>query len=157
MKRIGIFLGYPPEVSLRKEGISRLLGFIMKAAIADDRVKLVIACPKWLEGNVRALLEDHHIDGRHVELMTTRAVPALIRMSLFVRKFVERSKSQKLKLRRRLAPFVKRVLYNLRQTMTGGSWGKKQPREGKLLAVLFGWMATSSILVFLASVFVAAG
>jgi glycosyltransferase involved in cell wall biosynthesis len=151
MKRIGIFLGYPPEVSLRKEGISRLLGFIMKAAVADEDLRLVIACPKWLESNVEELLDDHQIGRKHIEILTTPATPALIRFMLGVRRLAKKGAKKRSFLRRRLGPYVKRMLYDMRLVFQGGKLSGLPGPFGAFIALLLSWLATPSPVLFAVS------
>ena len=71
MKRVGIFLAYAPEQSIRKEGLGRLLAFMIKGALNRDDYTIVVACPRWYRQELKHLFDDHDIDASQVEVLTT--------------------------------------------------------------------------------------
>lgn len=86
MKRVGLFLGYAPEQSIRKEGIGRLLAFLIKATLARGDVRLTIASPAWYKAELNGLLEDHRIDASQLEFVFTRQEPYLLRWRRIARR-----------------------------------------------------------------------
>lgn len=74
--KIGIFLGYGPQVRLGKEGLGRYLGGLMKGFQAQDQ-EVVIACPVWLMETVSDLMEAFSIDKDRVEFINNRRDPPM--------------------------------------------------------------------------------
>ncbi|HHH1710891.1 TPA: hypothetical protein ACPY5K_003800, partial [Yersinia enterocolitica] len=75
MKHFGIFLGYSPEQKIRKEGLGRLLAFIINGSISLDNTKLTIACPFWFKNNLLELFDEHNIDVNKVHIISTKNLP----------------------------------------------------------------------------------
>lgn len=84
MKRLGIFLAYFPEQSIRKDGLGRLLAFVLRGALARPDLRVTIACPRWYTEQLKELFYDHDIDPDRIELLTTRNVPYLFRVRHWV-------------------------------------------------------------------------
>ena len=75
MRAFGIFLGYPPDVPIRKEGLGRLLAFILRGALAAQDVQISIAAPYWYRKEIDGLLDDHDIDKRRIKFLFTAGTP----------------------------------------------------------------------------------
>ena len=74
--KIGIFLGYGPQVRLGKEGLGRYLGGLMKGFQAQNQ-ELVVACPVWLMETVSDLMEAFSIEEDRVEFINNRRDPPM--------------------------------------------------------------------------------
>lgn len=90
MKKIGILLAFAPEQPIKNQGIGRLTAFIISAIQKDKDLKIVIAMPGWYKSTIIDFLEDHQIDVKEVELITTDGIPCLLYMrnilkNLFIR------------------------------------------------------------------------
>lgn len=79
MKKIGVFLGYNPEQSIRSEGLGRLLAFFIKGACSRPDYEITIACPKWYRSELLHLLDDHDISPDRLHILTTVSEPYLLR------------------------------------------------------------------------------
>lgn len=79
MNKVGIFLGYSSETSIKKEGLGRLLAFVIKGIQAGES-ELVIACPQWFQIHLEELLEDHNIPLSNIELLMTEGIPLAVRL-----------------------------------------------------------------------------
>lgn len=84
--KIGIFLGYGPQVRLGKEGLGRYLGGLMKGFQAQDQ-EVVIACPVWLMRTVSDLMEAFSIDKDRVEFINNRRDPPMWKTYQFSQRF----------------------------------------------------------------------
>lgn len=80
MKNIGIFLGYSPEQSIRGQGISRLLTFILNGILKNDDARVAIATPAWFKQDIIEFLQEENIDVSKIELITTDKIPFIIRL-----------------------------------------------------------------------------
>ncbi|HHL2498634.1 TPA: glycosyltransferase [Yersinia enterocolitica] len=89
MRHFGIFLGYSPEQKIRKEGLGRLLAFIINGATSLDDVKLTIACPFWFKSNLLELLDEHDIDPSEIRIITTKALPIGLKLRYSLKAFVD--------------------------------------------------------------------
>lgn len=107
MKRVGIFLAYAPEVSIRKDGLGRLLAFFIKGAIERGDYGVAVACPNWSRQELNDLLDDHKIDPSKVDVITTASDPYVIRLRSWLQK-------RSTKPRRRLRSLLKGLLVRLR-------------------------------------------
>lgn len=79
VSKVGIFLGYSSETSIKKEGLGRLLAFVIKGIQTGD-TKLAIACPRWFKVHLEELLEDHNIPLTDIELVMTEGIPLAVRL-----------------------------------------------------------------------------
>lgn len=87
MKKIGIFLGYDPEVSVKKDGIGRLLGFLLKGSRAtSEKTTVIVAIPGWWKPYFYEMLDDHKIDHDTVEIIATEGKPNLLRIRDWITK-----------------------------------------------------------------------
>lgn len=73
MKKLGIFLGFEPNASIKAEGITRLLSFVINAAVADPKIQLTIVLPYWLIDEVIRLLEDNNVAVDKIEIVSNKA------------------------------------------------------------------------------------
>lgn len=100
MRKLGIFLGFTPKQLVPHEGISRLIGFIVRGAAASGEVTIEIAAPSWLLQDIELLLADAKVPAEAVQIVTTEGKPFIVRVwEVFDR---WRSKRRKLRSRRSL-------------------------------------------------------
>jgi glycosyltransferase involved in cell wall biosynthesis len=71
MKDDGIFLGYDKNIPLKNEGLGRLLAFLVSGWVRLPDRRLTIACPYWLVGDLKSLLEDHGVSSERYALLRT--------------------------------------------------------------------------------------
>ena len=74
--KIGIFLGYGPQVKLGKEGLGRYVGGLING-FQEQNHEVTIACPFWLKDTVFELLDTFFIDKSKINLITTHSNPPL--------------------------------------------------------------------------------
>jgi len=86
MKKIGIFLAYAPGQSLKNQGISRLLSFILNGILKDNKTKITIAMPGWFEKSITDFMQDQKIDINQIELLTTKGNPHILRIVEFFKR-----------------------------------------------------------------------
>lgn len=84
MRKIGVFLGYNPEQSIRSEGLGRLLAFFIKGACLRDDYEITLACPNWYRNELLHLLDDHSISAEKIKIITTVSEPYLLRVYKWV-------------------------------------------------------------------------
>ncbi len=72
--KIGIFLGYEPQVTLGKEGLGRYLGGLLKG-FQDLDNELTIACPHWTLKTLKSLSKEFLIDTDRVNFITEKNEP----------------------------------------------------------------------------------
>lgn len=87
MKHFGIFLGYSPEQKIRKEGLGRLLAFIINGSISLDNTKLTIACPFWFRNNLLELFDEHNIDVNKIRIISTKNLPIGLKLHQLLKYF----------------------------------------------------------------------
>jgi glycosyltransferase involved in cell wall biosynthesis len=80
MKKVGIFLGYNPEQTLKNQGISRLLGFLLSGALNSTSIKVVLATPGWSRKDLAELLNDLRIKESEIEIISTNGQLNLLRL-----------------------------------------------------------------------------
>lgn len=80
-KKLGIFLGYSPSEPMRKEGLGRLLAFLLSAILEDPDEGVTIVAPSWYRDHVKALLVDHRIPPERVKILTPVGRPLVIRIA----------------------------------------------------------------------------
>lgn len=73
---IGIFLGFGPQVKLKREGLGRYLGDLIQGFLDQD-YEVTVAYPHWLRGSFDDLLNDYGIDNRHISVLMTQDDPVL--------------------------------------------------------------------------------
>lgn len=88
--KIGIFLGYGPQVKLGKEGLGRYIAGLLKG-FQEQGHEITIACPNWLLKTLDDLFEDFSIAKDTVKFITTDSNPALWSFYLLL----EQSKKKK--------------------------------------------------------------
>lgn len=72
--KIGIFLGYGPQVTLNKEGLGRYLGGLLQGFLLEGQ-DITIACPHWSLKTVLALAKDFSIDTETIHWLTNKTDP----------------------------------------------------------------------------------
>lgn len=80
--KIGIYLGYGPQVSFVSEGLGRYLGTLIKGFLETNQ-EVTICCPKWLVNSLDELFLDMNINKETVHWITTSVEPPLWRLFLF--------------------------------------------------------------------------
>lgn len=80
--KIGIFLGYGPQVKLGKEGLGRYLAGLIKG-FQQTGTELTIACPKWLNASLDDVLKAFGIDEERITIRNDGPVPPLWRIYYF--------------------------------------------------------------------------
>jgi hypothetical protein len=81
VKHLGIFLGYAPNQKLRKEGLGRLLAFLINGMLKNPDVTVTIAHPCWFKHEVELLLKDHCIDLSRIRFLSPHSLPYVLRIS----------------------------------------------------------------------------
>lgn len=77
--KIGIFLGYDPHVVLKKEGLGRYLGGLLRG-FTDNGHEIVIVSPRWLKKSLSELLTDFGLDEKRIIIESTKKTPPLWRL-----------------------------------------------------------------------------
>lgn len=109
--KIGIFLGYGPQVKLGKEGLGRYVGGLVKG-FQEQNHEVTIACPFWLKDTVFELLDTFSIDKSKVNLITTHSNPPLWKIyNIFYKK--RKIKREKIKRILVIKNFFDRILKNI--------------------------------------------
>ena len=90
--KVGLFLGYGPDVILGKEGLGRYLGNLIRNLQATDNC-VAIACPKWTIESLLDLCEDFELDADTIDFIVANRIPVI--WKLYSRK------SKKKKVRKR--------------------------------------------------------
>lgn len=144
MKKYGIYLGYPPSVDLRAEGLGRHLAEFLKGAQDRDNVRFVIACPSWLRANIIQLCEACNVRAEGLEIISPESKPLLL--NLYQRYFAFKNRKRSIRQREgRLAKARRRIRESVRQLETRLVSTRSIPLAlglGSLLALMFfaGWM-----------------
>lgn len=90
MKEYGIFLGYGPDQSFAKDGIGRLIGFLLSGSLKVKDCRVTIACPGWCMEEVDLLLNEFSIDKSRFQIITTD-IPMWVRWKRLISKRGESS------------------------------------------------------------------
>ncbi|MGN0247477.1 MAG: glycosyltransferase [Lachnospiraceae bacterium] len=104
--KIGIFLGYGPNVHLGKEGLGRYLGTLIKNLQKAD-IKVVVAFPAWLSDTLEELVDDFEIDLQKLEKIETNRIPIIWKI---YNKF---GKKKKKKRKKRIKKIISRSVTNI--------------------------------------------
>jgi glycosyltransferase involved in cell wall biosynthesis len=91
--KIGIFLGYAPNVVLKKEGLGRYVANLISGFIESDN-KIIIACPKWSIPHINELLDDFSIDKSLIEFVISSKVSSMWKLYDKFSKRYERSNNR---------------------------------------------------------------
>lgn len=78
--KVGFFLAYAPEQPISNQGIGRLMSFVISGMLQHDDLEITIACPAWYEEIVIDFLKSQNIDINKINLITTSAIPILLRI-----------------------------------------------------------------------------
>lgn len=81
--KIGIFLGYGPQVKLGKEGLGRYIGGLLKG-FQEQNHDITVACPFWLKDTLYDLMNSFFIDVKRINIVTTTENPALWKIYCFL-------------------------------------------------------------------------
>lgn len=74
--KIGIFLGYAPNVVLKKEGLGRYVANLISGFIESGNT-IIIACPKWSIPHINDLLDDFCIDKKLIRFVISNKVSSM--------------------------------------------------------------------------------
>lgn len=74
--KVGLFLGYGPDVILGKEGLGRYLGKLIKNLLINGN-KIIIACPKWSLKTLQALCQDFQLNIDEIDFVIANRVPVI--------------------------------------------------------------------------------
>lgn len=80
MKHYGIYIGYPPTVDLRHEGLGRYLAAFIKGAAAQEDVRFTLLCPSWSSDSLTDLLESEGVPANSCHVVSPQGVPLVLRM-----------------------------------------------------------------------------
>ncbi|MDO4921263.1 MAG: glycosyltransferase [Phascolarctobacterium sp.] len=80
--KIGIFLGYGPQVKLGKEGLGRYIGGLIKG-FQEENHNITIACPFWLLSTLNELLDTFSANKNNITIITTKDNPPLWKLYSF--------------------------------------------------------------------------
>lgn len=134
MRRIGIFLGYQPEQSIRSEGLGRLLAFFIKGACSRRDYEITVACPHWYREELGHLLDDHDISSNKIKLLTTESDPYLLKVHRWItRRNKQIRKVARHSIRDRIMRLRKNVWRNLRDAGLSSSIREAAPAMVKAL------------------------
>jgi glycosyltransferase involved in cell wall biosynthesis len=78
VKTYGIYLAYPPRLSLEAQGLGRHLVAFLDQARNRKEVRFVIACPSWMRAPFFKLLHDSGIPSKTFEIIGPEAKPLLL-------------------------------------------------------------------------------
>ena len=82
--KIGIYLGYGPQVNMRKEGLGRTLADNIQGFLDNDH-SITVACPKWFEKSFKELMTDRNIPAEKIAYLTTsHGTPPLWKLYLWL-------------------------------------------------------------------------
>jgi glycosyltransferase involved in cell wall biosynthesis len=81
VKKIGIYLGYPPGTVFSGEGLGRVLVALLQGASETGRVQFVIACPSWSRDPLSQLLREAGVATSAVAFLSPAGRPALFRLA----------------------------------------------------------------------------
>ena len=88
MKEYGVFLGYGPDQSFAKDGIGRLIGFLLSGSLKIKDCRVTIACPGWCMDEVDSLLDEFSLDKNKFKFITTD-IPVWVRWKRLISKKVK--------------------------------------------------------------------
>jgi glycosyltransferase involved in cell wall biosynthesis len=80
MKTFGIYLAYPPGVTLSADGLGRHLVAFMKAARDRNDVTFVIACPSWQRKSLQKLFQGHGLPWNEDQIIGPQTEPKALRL-----------------------------------------------------------------------------
>lgn len=74
--KVGLFLGYGPDVVLGKEGLGRYLGNLIRNLQASGNC-VAIACPKWTMESLADLCGEFELDMNTIEFVIANRIPVI--------------------------------------------------------------------------------
>lgn len=78
MRTYGLVVAYPPGTKLQAEGLGVVLVRLIAGMLEDPGIRIVIACPGWLQSSMRQLLREAQVTMDRLEIRGTR-VPYSVR------------------------------------------------------------------------------
>jgi glycosyltransferase involved in cell wall biosynthesis len=128
VKRFGIYVAFGPLVSLRSEGLGRLLAAFFRAAAARKDLEFTIACPEWSRAGLLGLFHDEKIATGNLAFLSTGKVPVSLRLYFALRKLRERARKESrrpgfsTRLRAALVRHRRRLEKRLASTLSPIAW-----------------------------------
>ncbi|WP_342131812.1 glycosyltransferase [Hydrogenophaga sp. OTU3427] len=113
VNQYGIYVVYPPTVDLTAQGLGRYLAAFLKGASERDDVRFVIICPSWSVDAIHALLDAEGVPRSHLQIVSPKGKPYLLRAYELVRAFWQRRPSLGILIRAKRA--VERTFARLTQ------------------------------------------
>ena len=95
--KVGIYLGYEPGVKLNKEGLGRYLAKVVKT-LCDNGDEIIIACPSWLNKEIRKLFNEFDIRGKN-DIINVAKLPFSLRVWFFFQN-IKKGKKKKHSLKK---------------------------------------------------------
>lgn len=86
VRRYGIYLAYAPTTDLRGQGLGRHLANMLRGAESRGDVRFVLACPGWLQPELKRLFSDEQVSPHAYELISTPGMPLALRIFLMFRR-----------------------------------------------------------------------
>ena len=91
--KIGIFMGYGPQVILNKEGLGRYIGSLIKGFVSSEH-EVIIACHLWQKDSINELLEELQIPKEKIELCMNDTNPPV--WNFYKKVFLRKPKRNKI-------------------------------------------------------------
>jgi glycosyltransferase involved in cell wall biosynthesis len=79
VKHYGIYIGYPPQVDLRVEGLGRHLAEFLRASQYQDEFRFVVACPSWSRSGLKDLCHANGIALDSFDIVSPDSEPFFLR------------------------------------------------------------------------------
>ena len=118
--QIGIFMNYAPGAVLRKEGLGRYIGGLIKGfSQSENHVQIV--CPKWLVGPIEELFRDMDLSRDGIDIFTCK-MPPIWRIWQLYTSMHSKAKRKPLGLRKWLRDLLQREFTKLARTTSTASF-----------------------------------
>ncbi len=110
--KIGIFINYPPNTDMRKEGLGRYLGTLINGFI-DSSNQVTIVCPIWSVDNTRKLLEDFDKKDNDYSIITYKKSPVALKIYYLLKRLGVKKPKKRHGLKKSIKEIIKGRLVNL--------------------------------------------
>jgi glycosyltransferase involved in cell wall biosynthesis len=78
VRRYGIYLLYPPGLSLETQGLGRLMAAFLRGANESQDIRFVIVCPSWMRQPLHELLTAERVQFEGLEICAPSETPMLL-------------------------------------------------------------------------------
>ena len=95
IKKYGIYLAYPPNLSLNQEGLGRYLTSLLKGMTDNPDILITIACPSWLKNSLKKLFQIENVPLDRVTFLAPKHQPTLLDLYEFSKKLLQINPPQK--------------------------------------------------------------